>query len=106
MHRDIKPGNIILTSRNGQLNTRLIDFGTATGDKTSTNHNAGTIPYLAPEIIALKQGRSSMPYNKSVDIWAIGIVAYQAVFGKDVPWNHVTLEGHAKLLKELKGLPS
>jgi len=47
-----------------------------------------------------------MPYNKSVDIWAIGIVAYQAVFGKDVPWNHVTLEGHAKLLKELKGLPS
>lgn len=37
--------------------------------------NTGTIRYRAPEMF---QG----PYNKQVDMWAVGVIAYEMIFGK------------------------
>ena len=68
IHRDIKPQNIFL-SPNGDY--KLGDFGIAkTVEKTSGGTKIGTYKYMAPEVY------HSRPYNRTVDIYSLGLVLY------------------------------
>ena len=75
MHRDIKPDNILL--HNG--NIKIADFGFC---KPLENQNdmvqtmLGSPIYMAPEVI-----RGEVYTNKA-DIWSLGVVLYQMLFGK------------------------
>ena len=40
----------------------------------------GTLDYLPPEMLARNQAENS--YDRSIDIWALGILAYEFVVGK------------------------
>jgi serine/threonine protein kinase len=76
MHRDIKTTNLAVVSY-APLRAMIMDFGAATSDLSSTNHYRGTIPFLAPEIMALKnRDLDAPPYTRSVDIWSLGVVGY------------------------------
>ncbi|HXZ80099.1 MAG TPA: protein kinase [Terriglobales bacterium] len=71
VHRDIKPGNIILQP-NGKV--KLLDFGIAhTLDKalTQTGQIIGTLNYVSPEQL------NGSPVDGRADIFATGIVLYQ-----------------------------
>lgn len=85
MHRDIRPGNVLVSS--SPLQAVIIDFGCATFDKTSKDHMKGTIRYLAPEVIALKHGIASndSTYNMSVDVWSLGLTAHELLSGSRTP---------------------
>lgn len=72
MHRDIKPENLFLTE---DFRVKLGDFGWATSDKTSSEL-AGTPEYMAPEIIDLDGS-----YDMRVDIWSLGVLLYELLFG-------------------------
>jgi serine/threonine protein kinase len=76
VHRDIKPANIILTTQGAML----VDFGIATGDTdeqvTEIGSIAGSAPYLAPERAGGK------PATPATDIYALGIVLYEALTGR------------------------
>ncbi len=74
-HRDIKPGNILVTNNeNGQMTIKLSDFGLARilEDHETTSRmysDVGTPHYKAPELFCT--GRKL--YYKNVDIFALGI---------------------------------
>ena len=79
MHRDISPGNLAVTSLHEPRGI-IIDLDAAITDSTSADHMKGTMPYLAPEILALKYGTKVktqlLPFDKSVDTWALGLTMY------------------------------
>ena len=81
IHRDIKPGNL-LVSRRGQL--KITDFGIAhaagSAPLTRPGTLIGTPAYLAPEQVT---GGHATP---STDLYALGIVAFQCLTGRP-PFN-------------------
>ena len=79
IHRDIKPENILI-DQDGKC--KLADFGWACFDYGGKIREAfcGTPEYLAPEMIN-KSG-----HNKSVDIWAIGVLLFEMLTGR-TPFN-------------------
>jgi serine/threonine-protein kinase len=76
VHRDIKPGNIILT-KNGDV--KIIDFGLArvmeATNATITSAKSGTLPYMSPEQILGK------PVDPAADVWALGVILTQLLTG-------------------------
>ena len=79
MHRDIKEANIFI-SENG--NFKLGDFGVAKSaiETTQTGSIKGTASYMAPEIYQRE------PYDKSVDIYSLGIVLYKLLNHQRLPF--------------------
>src|SRR4051812_19198200 len=88
VHRDVKPGNILVAGGREQTHhasgdhVYLTDFGLTkrtselSGGLTGTGHFLGTVDYVAPEQI---QGR---PVGPSTDIYALGCVLYECLTGQ------------------------
>jgi eukaryotic-like serine/threonine-protein kinase len=77
VHRDIKPGNLLMTP-DGRV--KITDFGIARiADQvplTATGQVMGTVQYLSPEQAS---GHAASP---STDTYSLGIVAYEALAGR------------------------
>ena len=77
VHRDIKPGNLLITP-DGRV--KITDFGIARiADQvplTATGQVMGTVQYLSPE------QASGHPASPATDTYSLGIVAYECLAGK------------------------
>jgi len=79
VHRDVKPGNIMITSDGRVL---LTDFGIAKGlqskddDLTSPNIMMGTAKYLSPEQVRGKK------LDGRADLYSLGLVLYECLAGR------------------------
>ncbi|MGO4104079.1 serine/threonine-protein kinase [Leifsonia sp. YAF41] len=77
VHRDIKPGNLLITP-DGRV--KITDFGIARiADQvplTATGQVMGTVQYLSPE------QASGRPASPTTDIYSLGIVAYECLAGR------------------------
>lgn len=78
VHRDIKPGNILISKR-GEI--KLADFGIASDSQadetlTQTGIALGTPAYMPPE-----QFENSAAVDNRADVYALGIMLYEMVTG-------------------------
>jgi len=78
VHRDIKPGNILITSE-GKV--KVTDFGIVaiqneSSDITKTGSVLGTATYISPE-----QAKGE-PVSRQSDLYSLGIVLYELLLGK------------------------
>ncbi|MFM8853366.1 MAG: serine/threonine-protein kinase, partial [Acidimicrobiaceae bacterium] len=79
VHRDVKPGNILLTPDGKFL---LADFGIAKAivasgdDLTHDNIMMGTAKYLSPEQVRGK------PLDGRADLYGLGLVLYECLAGR------------------------
>jgi len=79
IHRDVKPANVMVTSRGG---VRLLDFGVARAVFASRESQTqglvlGTLNYFPPEILA---GGEPTP---AVDLYGLGLTLWECASGKD-----------------------
>jgi tetratricopeptide (TPR) repeat protein len=96
IHRDLKPGNIMLEYADPDIRVSITDFGLARQYHSDTTLSEpgkimGTPGYIAPELLT-----GSLPSPAS-DVYALGVIAYEALAGPlsepraDLPgnWNRV-----------------
>jgi len=76
-HRDIKPQNIFLESKDDNSAIKVGDFGFAERVHLpkSLIQRCGTPSYVAPEIL------KGQPYDQSCDMWSVGVVLYVMLCG-------------------------
>ena len=82
VHRDLKPDNVFLVSDGDGVRAKLLDFGVSkkidenTMRVTRTGAVVGTPSYLAPE-----QARGDGDVDHRADLWAAGVLLYEALTG-------------------------
>lgn len=82
IHRDLKPQNILFH----QKQVKLADFGFCCilrNVQQQKSTSLGSPLYMAPEVL------SQQPYDYKVDVWSLGVVVYEALYG------HCPYEGNS-----------
>jgi serine/threonine protein kinase len=99
VHRDVKPGNVLIAREGQREHVYLTDFGlaklAASGGRTRTGMFVGTLDYAAPEQL---QGQR---VDARTDVYAAGCVLYQMLTGSvpfpqeheaAIMWAHISEE--------------
>jgi len=77
-HRDLKPENLLIATKDGVDTIKIADFGLskifAGGQALETS--CGTPDYAAPEVLTGEKA-----YDKSVDLWSVGVITYVLLCG-------------------------
>ncbi len=105
IHRDVKPGNVMLTE---QGHVKITDFGLArwiqapegeeqdfTASLTGMTSAVGTIPYMSPEQVT---GREVDPRS---DIFSLGVVLYEMLTGVNPFRKKLAVETANAILNEV-----
>src|SRR5262245_15407650 len=86
VHRDLKPGNVLVSDEGGKLQIKIIDFGLAKamGRKlveatlfTEAGQIVGTPEYMAPE----QADPTNQDIDTRADIYSLGVMLYELLVG-------------------------
>mmetsp|Transcript_19139 Transcript_19139/g.27673 ORF Transcript_19139/g.27673 Transcript_19139/m.27673 type:complete len:733 (+) Transcript_19139:108-2306(+) len=76
-HRDLKPQNLLLQTKDDDAHIKVADFGFARRVHTpqSLVTRCGTPTYVAPEIL------KNHPHDTAADMWSVGVILYVLLVG-------------------------
>ena len=108
IHRDIKPGNVLVTLQDGEPVPKVIDFGIAkaTGAEltqktmqTEVGQMLGTPEYMAPEQL----GMSGLDIDTRADVYSLGVLLYELLTGtKPFDIQKIIQTGYDELLRTIR----
>jgi serine/threonine protein kinase/tetratricopeptide (TPR) repeat protein len=90
IHRDLKPGNVLVAELDGRAVPKIIDFGIAKAINqrlteqtvyTEVGQLIGTPEYMSPEQAAGSASRASADIDTRTDIYSLGVVLYELLTG-------------------------
>jgi len=95
VHRDIKPENFLMKQEGTTLKVILIDFGFALkcNEGEYLYDKVGSLQYMAPEQLA-----DDSKHDRCVDFWALGVVLFNMLTGKQ-PFSR--RDGDEALIKNI-----
>uniref|UniRef100_A0A1B6JPE1 Serine/threonine-protein kinase ULK3 n=1 Tax=Homalodisca liturata TaxID=320908 RepID=A0A1B6JPE1_9HEMI len=84
-HLDLKPQNLLLVTQ-PELTLKVGDFGFAQFLSNEAYHSSlrGSPLYMAPEMLIKRH------YDAKVDLWSVGVIAYECLFGR-APYSSATI---------------
>ncbi|KAI4120563.1 MAG: hypothetical protein LQ341_007530 [Variospora aurantia] len=100
MHRDINSNNLGVTKSKPPRGV-VLDLDSVTIAKISYDYRVGTLQYMAPEIIDIKEWDDNatpqqmeeeyyvnvVHYEPSVDVWALGLSLWAMIKTSPIPWS-------------------
>ena len=101
VHRDLKPENILLSDQTESARLLVADFGLGCfiAHAASTMETVcGTHHYLAPELVKCDRGELAS-YDKSIDIWGVGLICFMMLFGYNPFLRQSTLATHQAIVE-------
>ena len=77
IHRDIKLENLVMVDESEESDVKIVDFGLSklVGSDEHCTEPYGTYGFVAPEVL------KGVPYDKGIDVWSLGVVAYALLSG-------------------------
>jgi len=86
LHRDLKPGNVLVTDQDGSAEPRIIDFGVAKAlsapltekaQRTTLGQVVGTPEYMSPE----QADTDGSDVDTRADVYSLGVILYELLTG-------------------------
>jgi serine/threonine-protein kinase len=81
VHRDVKPGNVIITRSGGMDTVKLIDFGIASNDRAAIKLTVMGVAFGTPEYISPEMALG-VPVDARADLYSVGVVLFEMVTGR------------------------
>lgn len=86
LHRDLKAGNVILSTEEGELVARVTDFGLAKPDERAhlehAHHTMKGVVLGTPLSMSPEQAKGEL-LDARCDVWALACLAYRMLLGRD-----------------------
>ena len=99
VHRNIKPENILMVSKENDFEMKIIDFGTACKEHDETESGiCGSPGYIAPEILRQEE------FSSKADVFSVGVIMHILLLGK-IPFKRSENGLITRSLKDLVAPP-